>query len=107
MNGATAQCMSALEKANEVRLGRSAVKKAIRSGALSVRDAMADPHVASMRLSDLLMAQRGFGEARAIRFYRDLERAGTVIGRLRTVEDLTTVQRKAVEVRLAASGATS
>lgn len=57
----TVQSLEALAKANEIRLRMSAVKRQVRAGEMSVEDAMGKECVASMRLGDLLTAQRWWG----------------------------------------------
>jgi hypothetical protein len=92
------QHMSALERANKVRLARSAVKHALRDGSMSVEEALVHPAVRTMTLGFLLQAQWGWGYARVrrmlgrLRFYVP----PVVVSELRSVGDLTDRERVAI-----------
>jgi hypothetical protein len=61
------QHMQALSHANEVRLSRAELKRQILRRERSVEEVLADipPEAESMRVVDLLRAQRGWGYTRA------------------------------------------
>lgn len=85
------QNMVALKRANEIRLGRSKVKRAILRDEMSVADAMGLDCCQSATVWCLLMAQRRWGPARTI---KALVRAE--VGQSRRVENTTLRQREAV-----------
>jgi hypothetical protein len=64
---AVPQHMQALERANRIRLGRSALKRDVAAGRVAVVDVIADcPECArSMTVFDLLAAQRRWGDVKA------------------------------------------
>lgn len=64
----SAQCLSALERANEVRHARGQRKRQIRDGTLSLVDATRMDCMAGMTLEDLLMVQRRWGPDRTEAF---------------------------------------
>jgi hypothetical protein len=57
--------MDALERANEVRLARPALRREVGDGVLSLADALLDPRAASMTVYDLLVCQHRCGPGRA------------------------------------------
>lgn len=61
------QRMDALRHANEVRTARAGLKRALQAGEITAADVLADPPALalSMRVFDLLIAQRWVGPARA------------------------------------------
>jgi hypothetical protein len=91
-----AQFMDALERANEVRLGRAATKRAVKDGSMSIVAALGEPCCATMLVFDLLCAQRRWGDARSCRLLRTLGYQGVVIGRARRIENLTVRERTAL-----------
>jgi hypothetical protein len=64
------QRLRALERANEIRLERAALKKRIAAGEVSAADVITDPPPAaeSWSVGDLLMSQRRWGTTRCRRF---------------------------------------
>jgi len=64
--------MQALERANNVRCGRAALKRSIAKGRTDVSEVLLAPPsiVARMTLSELLMSQKGWGHVRLKRFLR-------------------------------------
>jgi hypothetical protein len=99
--------MRNLAEANAVRVARSAIKRRIYTGELSVIDAMAEPCVASMLLSQLLDAQYRWGPVRARELLLQLGYRGVIISPYRRVCELTERQRAALAVELpAACGST-
>jgi hypothetical protein len=66
------QNMQALAKANRVRLARAELKREVREGRLSVREAMDRPEAETMLLFDLLIEQRRWGKSRVRRFLLSL-----------------------------------
>jgi hypothetical protein len=86
----SAQAMAALEHANAIRLARSAVKQSVKAGTMSVGAALGEPCCASMRVTDLLMAQRRWGVEKVRKLLKWLEyRDGVVISPDRRVRSLT------------------
>jgi hypothetical protein len=83
--------MAALERANEIRLVRAEVKRAIREGRVSIVAALDERCLASMTVEALLCSQRRWGSARALKTLRALE-----INPARCVGDLTARQRRMV-----------
>jgi hypothetical protein len=83
------QHMDALKRADEIRLGRARVKQEITSGTKTVADALDLECCQSMRLAQLLGAQRRWGEWRVA----ELLKAARV-DPLRTVGALTAPERK-------------
>jgi hypothetical protein len=64
------QRLRALERANEIRLERAALKRRIAAGEVSAADVIVDPPKAaeSWSVGDLLMSQRRWGTTRCRRF---------------------------------------
>jgi hypothetical protein len=64
------QRLRALERANEIRLERAALKRRIAAGEVSAADVIMDPPKAaeSWSVGDLLMSQRRWGTTRCRRF---------------------------------------
>jgi hypothetical protein len=89
--------MLALAHANEVRLARAALKRAVKAGALSVADVVRScpPEVETMRVSELLCSQQRWGRARARKFLQPL-----AVGENREVGRLTVRQRTEMARRL-------
>jgi hypothetical protein len=67
--GESAQRMRALERANQVRLARSDLKRLIARGEASVAEAILNggPEIDGMAIIELLLSQRRWGHARARR----------------------------------------
>lgn len=82
------QYMDALDRANEVRLGRPGLKREIGSGSLSIGDAPVDERASSMPIFDLLACQWRWGRVSAFRVLNRLR-----IGEQKHVGDLTERQR--------------
>lgn len=92
----TAQSLAALERANEVRLARSTVKRGIREGRISLQQAMDLECIQSMKVFDLLQSQRYWGSSgksasTGVRAVQTLSRLH--ISPYRRIEDLTSRQR--------------
>ena len=87
--------MKPLARADGIRLGRSRVRRELRSGTGSVADALTLDCCASMRLGELLECQHGWGPARAVRFLWPLGISCWV-----TVGNLTARQRTLIEEAL-------
>lgn len=83
--------MAALDRANEVRLARVVLKREVRSGALSLGDALVDGRAGSMEVKQLVECQHRWGRRRTLRVLRGLR-----IGEKRRVGDLTERQRAAL-----------
>lgn len=60
-----AQWMTALERANEAREDACLVKREVAAGGLSLAAAMDDPRAGSIKIIELLVAQRRWGRTRA------------------------------------------
>jgi hypothetical protein len=90
----------ALERANNVRCGRAALKRTIAAGRTDVSDVLLAPpsFVATMTLGELLMSQRGWGHVRSARFLRS---AG--LTEIETLGNLTQRQRHGLAVLLTGS----
>jgi hypothetical protein len=94
------QHVQALERANDVRCGRAALKRSIAEGRTDVSEVLlAPPSIASkMALGDLLMSQKGWGRVRSSRFLRS---AG--LTEFKTLGNLTQRQRHSLAVLLTGS----
>lgn len=87
------QRMRALQHANEIRIGRSVLKRKIRAGATDVAAVLSDPPVCvrSMKVFDLLCVIPKFGPVRATRLMRALS-----VSPSKTVAGMSGRQREAV-----------
>jgi hypothetical protein len=87
------QHLKALERANEVRLARAALKRRVASGEIRVADVvLACPaEVEGMAISDLLMSQRRWGRTRCRKFLATIP-----ITESKQIGTLTDRQRRAV-----------
>lgn len=61
------QRLAALEKANEVRIARSRIKRQLAAGEKTVHDVLADPVCGSMKVYKLLVALPKVGRVKAER----------------------------------------
>jgi hypothetical protein len=89
---AGSQCMQALARANEVRLARAALKRAVSAGRHSVTDVILESpwEAESMSLSELLCSQRRWGRARSRKLLASAalsegKRVGTLTERQRRI----------------------
>lgn len=73
------QRMEALAKANAVRYARSAVKRALAAGEITLAEALADPACENMLVADVLKAQHRWGKARVRRAMREAQIAPTAV----------------------------
>lgn len=90
------QHMIALRRANEVRLGHSALKREVGAGRITVIAALTDSRATgSLTIAELLRAQRRWGRVRARKFLQLLD-----ISENRRVDALTERQRKLVATSL-------
>jgi hypothetical protein len=87
------QHMTALARATETRLARSAVKHALYEGRMTVEEALREECCQSMTVSALLCAQWGWGRARMLRVLRGLS---APVGEMRRIDQLTDRQRAAL-----------
>lgn len=64
------QRMDALQRANQIRSARAQLKKDLKSGAVSIRDIIADPpdYVMTAKVYDMLLAVPKYGKVKATRF---------------------------------------
>ncbi len=91
------QHMQSLERANDVRCRRAALKRSIAEGRTDVSEVLlaAPSIVAKMSLRELLMSQKGWGRVRAGRFLRS---AG--LTEIETFGNLTERQRHSLAALL-------
>jgi len=92
------QRRDALRRANEVRIARAAVKRAIQEGRLAVGDVLRScpAEARSMPIGELLGAQHRWGEARTLRTLRRIP-----VSETKPVGGLTPRQRRALIESLA------
>jgi hypothetical protein len=90
MAPAPPQHMQALQRANEVRLARAALKRRISDGAITVDEViLTSPwEAASMTIAELLTSQRRWGSTRCSKFL-----AGIGMPETKTVGSMTERQR--------------
>ena len=94
------QHVQALQRANNVRCGRAALKRSVAAGRTDVSEVLlAPPSIAArMALGELLMSQKGWGRVRSGRFLR---LAG--LTEMKTLGNLTQRQRHSLAVLLTGS----
>jgi hypothetical protein len=94
------QHLKALQRANEVRLARAALKRRIASGDVTAADViLACPaEVEGMAVSDLLMSQRRWGRTRCRKFLATIP-----LSESKQIGKLTDRQRRAVAAELPTS----
>jgi hypothetical protein len=97
--GGPPQHMRALAHANEIRLARAALKRAVKSGSTSAADVVRScpSEVETMTVSELLCSQRRWGRARARKFLGPL-----AVTENRELGRLTARQRSEMARRLEA-----
>lgn len=93
------QHLSALARANEIRLSQAALKREVKTGATSIVDALRDERAAAMSIYDLLHSQQRWGVVRARTMCQRFR-----IGEMRRVRDLTERQLRELEVALTRGG---
>jgi hypothetical protein len=98
------QHLEALARANEVRLARAALKRAIARGEVDVADVVCDvpDEAATMTVYDLLASQRRWGDTRCRRLLRTIP-----ISETKVVGTLTDRQRGALAEALRARAASA
>ena len=91
--------MRALERANEVRLARAALKRRVAMGEIDVAGVILDcPWEAdSMAVADLLMSQRRWGQTRCRKFLAQIP-----MSEKKTVGSMTDRQRRTLAAMLTA-----
>jgi hypothetical protein len=92
----TQQRREALARADEIRLGMSAVRKEVYAGQLSLSQALFDERAQPMRIGVLLDAQWRWGPVKTRKFLHALQ-----VGEHRRVRELTSRQIEFVAARLA------
>ncbi|MCW3065271.1 MAG: hypothetical protein JWN32_2443 [Solirubrobacterales bacterium] len=99
MESGAPQHLTALARANRVRLARADLKRKIADGGLTAADVVLDCpwEVESMTVADLLASQRRWGATRCRKLLDQLQ-----IRETRTVESLTQRQRVELAERLRA-----
>lgn len=85
------QHMTALQRANEVRLAGAAMKAKVKAGDISMRLALFDADAGSLPVLDLLMAQPRWGTDRATKLLASLS-----ISEVTRVRDLTPRLRRVI-----------
>jgi hypothetical protein len=99
-----AQRMSALERANAVRLSRARLRRDVATGRRSAQDVILDPpaEAVTATVGELLAWQRGWGPVRVERFLAELgaERLAFV-SPVRALGDVTVRERSVLVRRLA------
>ncbi len=100
---AVPQHLRALQRANEVRLARAELKRAIADGEMDIAEVILDcpPEAQSMAVADLLMSQRRWGQTRCRRFLAQIP-----MSEKKTLGSMTERQRRALVKMLAAVRAT-
>ena len=93
------QCLRALQRANEVRLARAALKHRVADGEISAAEVILNPasEIEGMTVGDLLLSQRRWGHTRC----RTLLTA-VPLSETKTVGSMTDRQRHALAALLAA-----
>jgi hypothetical protein len=93
------QCLTALDRANDVRLARAQLKRRIRAGGLAVAEVLLTSpwQTRTMSVGELLMSQRGWGGVRARRLLLSL-----AVPENKQIGTLTERQRLAIAAVLAA-----
>jgi hypothetical protein len=87
---AMSQHLDALKHANEIRVGRSIVKRKLRNREITLSEALREPCCATATIYSMLCAQRGWGDVRAHGFLSKLANHYAVpVGASRTVKELT------------------
>lgn len=93
MTPAPPQHMRALQRANEVRLARAELKRKVGDGEVSVGQVILECpwEASSMTITDLLLSQRRWGDARCRKFL-----TGIGMPETKTVGSMTDRQRRAL-----------
>jgi hypothetical protein len=98
------QRMSALERANAVRLSRARLRRDVATGRRSAQDVILDPpaEAVTATVGEMLAWQRGWGSVRVERFLAELgaERLAFV-SPVRALGDVTLRERSVIARRLA------
>src|SRR4051812_46340647 len=96
------QYMTALERANTIRLSRALLRRDVASGRREATDVVLDPpdEAATANVAELLMWQRGWGRARTLRFLAGLRHDGVFVSEQRLLRDLTQRERLLMAARL-------
>lgn len=90
-----------LARAQEVRAARSAVRHKLKSGEMTLMQAIEEPCCQTATLYSLLKAQKRWGEAKAKKLMTKMANTWNApIGTTRRVEDLTERQRAALAAAL-------
>jgi hypothetical protein len=93
------QCLTALDRANDVRLARAQLKRRIRAGGLAVAEVLLTSpwQTRTMSVGELLTSQRGWGQVRTRRLLLSL-----AVPENKQIGTLTERQRLAIATVLAA-----
>lgn len=90
-DGGCGQHDRALRRANEVRMAAAGVKRELRTGAVSLAVALADPRGGSPKVGDLVVCVPGVGPVKARLLLRELG-----IRETKRARELTVRQRRAI-----------
>ena len=90
-DGGCGQRDRALRRANEVRMAAAGVKRELRTGAVSLAVALADPRAGSPKVGDLVVCVPGVGPVKARLLLRELG-----IRETKRARELTVRQRRAI-----------
>ena len=92
-----AQCLRALQRANEVRLARAALKHRVATGNISAAEVILSPalEIEGMTIGDLLLSQHHWGHTRCRRLLTAVPLSET-----KTVGSMTDRQRRALAAML-------
>jgi hypothetical protein len=85
------QHLAALEKANAIRLQRAAIRQAIRTGEISIEEAIDHPACRTMDVWEVILPLPRWGKTRAGKFFNAI-----AVNRHRKCGDLTARQKKLI-----------
>jgi hypothetical protein len=93
------QRLEALQRANEVRTARAAMKRRIATGEVGAAEAIlsGDPEIGGMAVSEVLISQRSWGHVRCRRFLMSISLAEN-----KTIASMTDRQRSLLASALCA-----
>lgn len=90
------QHMSALDRANAVRIAGAELKREVRTGRVTIAAALLDERAGSLPVIDLLVCQHRWGRVRALKLL-----AAERIPETKRIRDLTDRQRRVIGAGLA------
>jgi hypothetical protein len=94
------QCMRALQRANEVRVARAALKRRVTEGEVNAAEVILScaSEIEGMAVGELLISQRGWGQSRSRRLL-----TAVPLSERKTLGTMTDRQRRALAALLAAA----